>query len=490
MQALLTAWQMREYEISQNHLGVSDKELMRRAAVQIADSWHFQDTAIVCGSGNNGGDGYALALELHDRPVRIYSVGAPKTNTAQFYKQKCTELGIPIAELTDDPTALSDKGTVVDCLLGTGYSAEKGAPRREIETAIDLINSSGRPVVSVDINSGLCADSGYVYSGVKSDLTVALGSYKPGHFLGSAPDLIGSLTVRKIGSETKAGDVFLSEISDFGQIYATRLRNSHKGTYGTVTVIGGCRKYPGAVKLASSATMKGGCGVCRVVVTDDIYDSIAPALLECTASPVAECKGDLLLSAAGGSDAVAVGPGWGRTDDRIEALEFLLENVQSALVLDGDALYALCHLKETLAGRRAPVLITPHPAEFARLAGVSVQEVLTAPLRLAKKFAADCKCIVLLKGSASIATDGKTSYIINRGSAGMATAGSGDVLTGLITGLCGYSDDILLNAACGAYTAGIAGELAASRYGDISMTSADTLNCIPEAVMQISNSCR
>lgn len=470
--------------------GVSGRELMGRAARGIFESCAWQGpVAVVCGVGNNAGDGYALACLLSEAgiPCTVFRLSRTLTADSGYFCEKCREIGVEICDFTEN-TALCSYREVVDCIFGTGFHGEvQGA----FGTAIDAINQSGAFVVSADINSGLCGDSGIGTRCVHSDLTVSIGTLKAGVLLGDAADVIGQLTNVDIGIEIPDVHRYLTENGDFDAVLADRRHNSHKGTYGYVTILGGCREYAGAVKLAnlSCAALRSGCGVAKLAVPEGIADAVAPQLLESTLALLPDREGHAHFDPAAldrilaGQAALAVGMGWGRSEENADILRYILQKCEIPVVIDADGLNTLAQMgTEVLAKTRCRVVLTPHPKEMERISGIPVSSLLQDPVGHAERFAREHGVILLLKGTCTVVTDGRVTYLCNRGCAGMATAGSGDVLSGVLVGLLGYAPCDALTVACGAHLTGLAGELAERRIGAISQLASDTVGQIAEAI--------
>ena len=257
-------------------------------------------------------------------------------------------------------------------------------------------------------------------------------------------------------------------------------------------------EYAGATKLAnmSAAALRSGCVVVTLAVPETIAQSVAPYLLESTLLPIpADENGkmifdpqilDALLSRYA---SIAVGMGWGSSVSYKEILPYLLQNAHQPLIIDADGLNTLSKMDLSLLKEcKAPVILTPHLMEFSRLSGLSISDIENDPISYAKAFAKEYGVILLLKGCTTIITDGEVVYLSNRGSAGMATAGSGDVLAGVLAGLCGYHKADAFTVASGAYLAGVAGELAEEKRGAISMLASDTVNEIANAVCILTKS--
>ena len=498
MKEILTVQGMRKSDAAAIAAGTPGRELMRRAAEGIfraCAAWQGP-AAIVCGTGNNAGDGYALALLLEEAGVACTLLIPEErfTPDGRFYFDRCRERGIPVRRW-EETKSLRGFATAVDCIFGTGF---RGRPEGEAARMIRLINESGAFVVSADINSGLNGDSGMAELAVRSDLTVSIGSLKPGHFLNMAPDLIGRLTNCDIGIPPAERPIMLTEAEDLKPLFPPRPHFSHKGDWGYLALFGGSLRYSGAIRLAhlAAGAMRAGAGVVRICAPKTLCPLLVPAILESTLFPLSDREGDFLFreeefaAALRGVKAAAFGMGVGHTAETEKAVRWLLQNASAPLILDADGLNALAAVGcGALREARAPVILTPHPGEFARLSGHSVADIQNAPVQLAEAFAKQYQVRVLLKGTATVVTDGADTRLVARGCPGMATAGSGDVLSGILAALCAAHPEALTDAVSGgAWLAGRAGELAQARYGDVSMLSGDTAAALPEAIREIRES--
>ena len=269
-------------------------------------------------------------------------------------------------------------------------------------------------------------------------------------------------------------------------VLGKRARYSNKGDYGYIGLIGGSAEYAGAARLAytASAAMRSGAGVTRLIVPDVIMPAVLPYMNECTLKFLP--SNDFGLDEATSNlKAIGAGMGLGQKGDNRELIEYLFSK-DVPLVLDADALNTIAKYPELLEKRRSgKVVLTPHPGEFSRLSGLSVSEILSDPARHAAEYASRHALTVLLKGADTFVSDGQRTYVNSRGTPGMATAGSGDVLTGIITALAARNTDLTLVAAVGAFVAGIAGEAAAKEYGVTGMISPDTVKYIAYAIKEI-----
>ena len=489
MKTILTVQSMRESDARTIAGGIPGQELMGRAARAIFDAAEWQPpVAVVCGKGNNGGDGYALACLLQEAGIgcRLLVQGEPVTPDAQYYANKCRQMQIPDLPW-EQVTDLGEYRTVADCIFGTGFHGEAAGEAARI---IGLINRSGAKVVSADINSGINGDNGLGPVAVRSDLTVSIGSLKPGHFLARAKDVMKRVVNADIGIAPIGHRLALMEEEDVRKILPLREHFSNKGTYGTVALIGGSLPYSGAIRLAAiaNAAMRSGAGIARIAAPKSLCPVVASAILESTLCPMDDREGNLVFSeeclvrAVGGTRAAAFGMGAGNTDDTQKIVDWLLRNYHGILVLDADGLNALAAVgPDRLQTAACRIVLTPHPGEFARLTGYSVPDVLEAPVAMAEDFARKHGVTVLLKGSATVITDGEDTRITDRGCPGMASGGSGDVLSGILAALCAWlPEDLLQATAAAAWINGRAGELAQEKSSDISMTAGDTARALPE----------
>lgn len=281
---------------------------------------------------------------------------------------------------------------------------------------------------------------------------------------------------------------------DIKDIFPIRKSNTNKGDYGYVAIMGGCINYLGAVKLAniSLAALRAGCGVSKLIVSKSLSNIIAPYLLEQTLFLIDDIESNMIFnqaqidSALNKVKALAIGMGWGNGQDNRQILEYILSNYRIPVVIDADGLNTLSKMdKNILNTTKCKVILTPHLKEFERLSGIPIAEIEKNKNNIASDFAKKYNIILLLKGPVTIVTDGIKTIEVNRGCPGMATAGSGDVLSGILVGLLGYNAPSVLTIAAGAYIAGLAGELAQAELNDVSMIASDTVKHIPDAINKI-----
>ena len=292
-------------------------------------------------------------------------------------------------------------------------------------------------------------------------------------------------------------NIYEIEITDVQSLFKERDIDSHKGMFGTVGIMGGSLEYSGAVKLAnmSASAVRSGAGIVRVIVPENIASAILPYLLEQTLYPLkCDNKGhiyfnmDDLERALKNLRSLAIGMGWGISEEYKKILDIIIKKFNGKLLIDADGLNTLAHmdlniLKET----NSQIILTPHLKEFQRLSKIDIEKIKQNSIEIATNFAKEYNVILLLKGSTTIVTDGKNIYLIKKGVPGMATAGSGDVLSGILAGMLGYQEANVLTIASGALLAVTAGELAQEKFTDISMKASDTIKYIPEAIKYIRN---
>ncbi len=416
------------------------------------------------------------------------------SDTSRFYRDRYIAGGGKVVGFKED--LIIKNALIVDCIFGVGFhGAPTGAEARAIRFLND-IKVENNYVVSVDIPSGLNGDSGLYDTAVEADETFAVGCFKTGLILNAAKDCAGKLSVVDIGIEPKDTCAFLVETADLRPVLRQRKHFSHKNDFGTVGVMGGSLNYGGAAKLANTSlcALFGGAGISRLIVPDRLIDAVAPYLLESTLSAIKSDGSGAVFDALNidaalvGLDALSVGMGMGNTEETYKIIEYIIKNKDLKLCIDADGLNALSKNVDLLKIKRSYMtVLTPHVGEFCRLSGFSSRDVLSDPIGKAKAFAKEYNVILLLKGTATVVTDGEEVLVANTGTAGMATAGSGDVLSGVIAGLLGYNEPSVLSVAAASYIVGYAAQIARKHVCDISHTSLLTAKFIPEAVTAIYN---
>ena len=289
-------------------------------------------------------------------------------------------------------------------------------------------------------------------------------------------------------------NVYKVETNDIKKYFMDRPKDSHKGMFGTIGIMGGSLEYLGAIKLAamSNSAMRCGCGIARVIVPEKLAFLLSPNILEATIFPI-KCNSDYhmiledrIKEAIRGTTSLAIGMGWSKDDEYKKILKFIVEKYDKPLLIDADGLNTLSKMDlNILKNAKCKIILTPHLKEFERLSGIDIDDIKKNQIKIALEFAKEYNIILVLKGEETIVTDGINCNLIDRGCPGMATAGSGDVLSGIIVGLLGYNNADILTVSAGAIIAGIAGEIAQEKYTDISMKASDTIEFIPKAIKKI-----
>ncbi len=468
-----------------------------------------KQTVVVCGKGNNGGDGFVIARHIANRGGDVLVLllastrsvaGDAKTNleaVLQMSRMRGAMIHFAQHAGKGKPPLPGAPDIVVDALFGTGFSGDLAAREREI---VSWINGSGAFVASVDIPSGVDASSGTVgNAAVQANLTVAMGLAKIGHYVGQGCDASGAVRIADIGVPPalyRAGrtPVFRMLIDDVASILPSRPRNAHKYSAGKVLVIAGSRAFTGAPILTSEAALRSGAGAVVLAFPASIHQVLARRLTEVIMAPVTETPAGTLGPEAlpeirarcQWADAVALGPGLSRDEATMAFVRELLSTVHKPFVVDADALFALKGHSSILKRRKSPAVLTPHTGEFAVLTGGDAREADTFRIAAAHGAARHFGSVVVLKGAPTVTASPGGSVMINStGNPGMATIGSGDVLTGIIAGFIAQGIPAERAACAGVFAHGLAGDIAAGRFGMRSMVATDIGSSIAGAISHI-----
>lgn len=453
---------------------------------------------ILAGKGNNGGDGLVAARRLHRMGslVRIALAQSPRDlsgDPLEMY-EKIVPLRIPVgtpeASVIERVARSSD--IVVDALFGTGF---KGTAEGLIGSWIASVNRSGALVVSVDIPSGLDgADGSARGPAVRATRTVALQALKCGHVLGRGPELCGEIVVADIGIAVDPDDAagFVAEPQDVSAMLPVRSPGAHKWSAGSVLVVGGSRGMSGAAVLTARSALQAGAGIVTLAVPESVQPQIAAVHPQILTRPLAETSDGYIAEDAFSEIAglasryrvLAVGPGMGRHPATAVVVRRILSELTNPVVADADALNLLgLGAVDEIGGRDAPVVMTPHPAEMGRMLGVEPSEVDAERLSVASEVASKWGCVVLLKGPRTVVCGPDGVPVVNM-TAGpeLATAGTGDVLTGLVAALYAAGATPTSAAIAGAYVHGIAGEMAGRRTGGRGVTAPSLIETLAPAM--------
>lgn len=502
---VVTSEEMREVEAAAiESLSVPAIVLMENAARATADAIvecypRARRIAIACGRGNNGGDGLALLRDLATRgyeatafvagPLDRLSVDATK----QFVS--CEQLGLSprsVPEPAADDEVNEDYDVWVDALLGTGLNRPVEGP---VAAWVGWFGErrGGVPLVSVDLPTGLDASAAMPPGPhVAADLTVALGFPKVANVLAPAADAGGRLRIGDLGvplPEPPPGPdaLYRSRRKDLVGCLRTRQRDAHKGSFGHVVVAGGSTGYSGAVVLAARAAVRGGAGLVTAAVPEHLVQVVDAGSIESMTLGMPKAgKGwsrdavEPLLQTIverASRGALALGPGLGLSDDARVLARQVVARSAAPIVLDADGISAFAGDARALLARDSDLVITPHPGELARLLGVSASAVVESRWEHARQAARETGAVVVLKGRQTLISDPALGTWVNpTGNPGMASGGSGDVLTGVIAALLAQGLDPPAAARLGVYAHGLSGDLAAERWGEVSMAACDLVD--------------
>lgn len=495
-------------EISIEEYGIPGVVLMENAGlavVQEIERLRFPEkiAGIICGTGNNGGDGFVIARHLFNRG---WNVGILVCGDAGKIKgdalvnfQIAERIGIPIYSADEDSAdfpegIIEDSCLIVDALLGTGF---RGRLKGFYKYIINRINESKACVVSVDIPSGLDADTGFaVDECVLADYTVTFQIPKVGLLINDGPKACGRLKVKDISIPQAAVDSMklhlnLLEQKMIKDMLPPRSLNTHKGSYGSVFVVACSKGMAGSGMMCSRAAIRSGAGIVVLGLPESLQRFVAANTMEIMTKGL-EDKGTgilaeecipQLLETANKSSVLVIGPGLTDSESIRAIMPEVIVNCTIPIVIDADGLNSIAQNPGILKKRRGEIAITPHPGEMTRLCGCSSSDIQKDRLGYAERFAREFGVIVVLKGFRTIVAlpDG-TVYINPTGNPGMATAGSGDVLAGMIAGFAAQKSKLADAVLCGVYLHGAAGDYAAGKMGEYGLTAGDIIENIPHTI--------
>lgn len=500
MRPLLTPEQMARADAATIASGTSSEVLMdragravARAALLVAGGRYGRRAAVVCGRGNNGGDGFVTArvLSAEGLGVRCLVVGdsSAAKGAARFHLNELLRAGLWVEDF--DPVRLEGADVIVDALFGTGF---RGPAEGDAGKAIESMSEAGAPVVAVDIPSGVNGATGGVEGrAVRARVTVAMAAEKLGTALPPGAIHAGRVEVADIGIHVGDSDVAMCERSDVAAALPRRRPDAHKRSMGAVALLGGSAGMSGAVVLAATAAMRMGAGYVTAGITRSVDDALSAAVPEAVSTIVSDTDAlgvDALDRFAGVLDraqALAIGPGLGRGDEQTVLVAEALDRIDRPVVVDADALNVLAGRTEHLRARVAPAVITPHPAELARLLEISTSDVQADRLACATEAATRWQCTVVLKGFRTLTANASGRVVVNpTGGPELATAGTGDVLTGIIAALLAAGLGPFEAAWTGAYVHGVAGSIAAEGRDPSGVVAGDVAGHLPDARISIS----
>ncbi|MBI2890790.1 MAG: NAD(P)H-hydrate dehydratase [Nitrospirae bacterium] len=506
---IVRAEQMRRIdEHAIGRMGIPSLSLMERAGAGVVavmarrfGPLKNRRIAVVCGKGNNGGDGFVVARLTAGAGARAAVVlippageisGDARTNLRRWKSARGRVLPLGSAARRE----IEGSDLVVDAVFGTGLSQPV---RGDYGTAIEWINASGKPVVSVDIPSGVNGSTGEIMGdGVRASITVALGLPKRGHVVGPGASRTGRLEVVDIGLPPaslaqESSDEELITWDEVRQLLPSRRFESHKGDFGHLLLVGGSRSKVGAIVLAARAALRSGAGLVTAAVPGAADTSFHAAVAEAMSIGLAEKDGcvsreaaDTVIRSAGERSAVALGPGLGWNEETEAFVAAVVPRIEAPCVIDADGLNAIARRLDLVKSRKGETVLTPHPGEMSRLLGRPVAEVQGDRVGTARALASESGAVSVLKGARTVvvAPQGR-SFFNPTGNPGMATGGTGDVLTGMIGALLAQGLNAVDAARAGVYLHGLAGDTVVVACGQTALIASDMIDVLPEVFLAL-----
>lgn len=475
---ILTVEQMRAADFyTINELKIPSQILMRRAGIAIADVvssyaemvLNTKNVTVVCGTGNNGGDGYVCAEELKKRGYNVLVYAMEGNFSEDCARERASYTGVYTDSLKAD--------VIVDCLFGTGLCRTVSGKYAEV---IEKINSSGAFVISADIPSGLNGDNGLVEGcAVKADIVVAIAEYKTGYFLNDGLDYCPIIIKKDIGITCQSYNYAqMYEDFDVKNFYPNRRRNTHKGTYGTAQIIAGSERYIGAAALAAEAALKSGCGYVKLNTPQKNRTVLAAKLPQVIFNEAVDLS----------TECIAIGCGCGVSEELYNTVAALLKSYDGTLMIDADGLNTISKFGiNILNDKKCKVVVTPHIKEFSRLTNLTVDNIISNPIKHATDFANKYGVTVLLKNAVSVLTDGKRVVLCQKGNSALAKGGCGDMLAGYACGTVARGVDAFNAVAVASYTLGLAAEICSEERTEYCVTSKDLIKNLHLSVRRLTD---
>jgi NAD(P)H-hydrate epimerase len=507
---IVSASEMREIDrLTSETFGVPSLALMENAGAAVAEfvMTHYPQAkavGVICGKGNNGGDGFVVArkLQTSGREVRVLLLAEPselRADAAEMFRQlpvKPVVVGSSEELKSNGAREVFAADLLIDAILGTGFRP----PVSELyAAAIAALNATRTPVVAVDVPSGADADLMGEQDGaiVRAEAIVTFTAPRPAQVFGELT--IGPTMIAPIGSPLDAviSSLHLNLVTapDIAALVGSRPREANKGTFGHVLVVGGSLGKAGSAAMAGMAVLRSGAGLSTVATAKSVLATVAGFHPELMTEPLDETDaGSIAISAHGhltdlakNKSVLAIGPGISRHPETSELVRDLVRNQKQPIVLDADGLNAFEGHAQELNGKGRSLVITPHPGEMARLAGGSIAEVQRDRICVARNFSREHELIVVLKGHRTlIAQPTGEVWVNSSGNPGMATGGTGDILTGMVAGLMAQNPNLIVDAVIAAvHLHGLAGDVACESKGEHSLVATDLIEALPEAFRRV-----
>ncbi|OTQ73645.1 MULTISPECIES: NAD(P)H-hydrate dehydratase [unclassified Gilliamella] len=492
MQYLVTSSEMKHYDAyTANKIGLPSLVLMERAALAVVNQLNENDynlnkVAVVCGYGNNGGDGIAVArlLKLQHIDVDVYLIGQVEHASKETLQQIKIAQHYNINFITSLPECFTEYTTIIDAIFGIGLNRIVSG---DFVYAIEWINQCCTDVLAIDIPSGLCSNTGKILGvAVKAKQTVTFAYAKVGLSLHPGAELAGEITIADIGiyADTPASH-YTYQSNELSKLLPQRSNNSHKGSYGKVLVIAGSENMSGAAYFSAKAAYKTGAGLVHIYTPMCNRDILLTQIPEVLLTPFITNKIDIkkldeLINLA---SVIVIGPGMGVSDDTHKILSYVLQHARIPVIIDADGLNTLVPNLRLLKQAQSTIIVTPHLGEMARLVKQPIETIKNNLVDTAKKFAQDYNVICVLKDARTIVTiPEQTTYINQSGNCGMATGGAGDVLTGIMAGLIAQHLPPTKAAPVSVYLHGLAGDIASKKLNKYSLLASDIIDSLNEVL--------
>ena len=501
---LLSCDEMKKVESCATNFGLSFQKMMENAGTACAryirsvieNNEYARNVTIVCGKGNNGGDGFVIARKLAEIGYKITVImvaGYPTGRDAEFMYKMIKDISIPVIWYDADPSkalnAIKSAKVLVDAVFGFSFYGTVEGDYAEVFRAV---NASSALIFSVDLPSGTYCDSGQIDPNcIIADHTIAISSLKPAHIIHPAADCCGDIYIANIGIPKESYNIvknsmYTLSIAEIPNLLPRRSETANKGDFGHLLVISGSRKMPGACALAVKAALRSGTGLVTAAFPEGLREIMANKLTEALLFPLAEneegaISADALpgiISELDRFSGILIGPGLSVCDDTRKLVRDIIRASTVPLVLDADALNIISEDPSIFADAKAPLILTPHPKEMSRLCNAPVSFIQSNRIKFAKDFASIKNAFVILKGSntvvASPTSDGV--YVNASGNNGMAKGGSGDVLAGIVASLAAQGISVMTACNLAVFIHGRCGDKAADRLSRIGMLPSDMID--------------
>lgn len=512
MMKILTAAQIRQIEEKADQSGISYLRLMENAGTACArairkrfDGTEKRRVVVLCGKGKNGGDGFVVARKLNENGYRVQVIsvfGAPAADNAAEMFSRLADTGVHVSSYNEYDAAqkrsIESADILVDAVFGTGFS---GVVNEKVSALFNLISNSEAYVVSIDLPSGMEADSSCVTGAVvKADLTVAVMALKNALVYYPSAQYAGEITVVSIGIpeefyNTYDGAYTLSA-NDIRQKFHARAADSNKGDFGKGLIIAGSYEMPGAAVLASGAAVVCGAGLVKLAFPDKAYPAVTAQYPEKVLAPLASNRFGRISAQSvqriteelKQCDAVLLGCGLGMDYDTCAVVEAVLQNAECPVILDADGINAVADNIHIIKNSKAAVILTPHPGEAARLLSTTVEEIQRDRRKACREIFEKTGAVVVLKGARTVVTaNGMDFYVNVTGNAGMATAGMGDLLAGMILSLICQRIKPFSAAVSAVFIHGMAGDVVKRENSEMGVTPSKMLEALPKALKIFEN---